>query len=1157
MNNKNFSANNIFLTDKKEELIEKNSNNLLTDNYILISEIGNGSFGKIYLSYSIRDNLELAIKKIIKNDQKKYQIPQLENEAKIYQTLLNISNKTNLSGIEIIKQKEIQGISKFYGYGETINYYYLILEFLGPNLIELLKYCNIKTFTIPTVCLLSLQIINRIETLHKFGFLHRDIKPENFLLGTEDKSNIVYLIDFGLSKKYKMKNNQHIPYREGRNLIGTARYSSINTHLGIEQSRRDDLESIGYLLIFFLKGKLPWMGLKNNNNNNEKNKYAKIMEKKLSIPTEILCYGIPEEFSMYLSYCKNLKFEDKPDYDYCRNLFIKCLGKFSMIHNIDKELLKFDWCYENINEIWEKYNVKYSISICNSNTNLKSNLSKNYEDEIDIKNDNNKNNAINNQECKKIDNKNKNNNFLKTPNNNFDVSSSPDFNKNKNLNENAKVNIFENKKSNENEKKENNSSNKNNTSSSNKKENINQKSEKNSKSGSSWESSKLVNSRTSESSSSDTIKLNGNIKEHFEDIFINNDLNNDNNYLHNTNDEYIDKYIEKLMKNSKLEKDKYNEINKITNHNSRQNSIKKLKKNGTINNQIEQKTFLNKRLQSNNVEEKGNINLINNNIRQAKKFTTQKFFNNKYLKFFNEKINSDEDIQLQLKNSLNKYTILPNSNYLKKGIFELNKTDTFLPDMTNLYLKKDNIIKIKKEIVTESYVILQTLGKGSYGSVKKVRHKHLGDIRAMKIVNKVRNTLSKEIEILRKISHPNIINIYEIFEDRKKYYIITEFCEGGELFEQITKKGFYNELEAAKIIKQILQAVNYLHQLNIVHRDIKPENIMLLSHNLDLKLIDFGTALEVPKGKRLKKFIGTSYYIAPEVIMEDYDNKCDIWSCGIILYILLSGFPPFNGHSNKQIYNNIRFQKLYFSQDEWKGISKDAIELIKNMLNKNPENRFSAEDCLNHKWFNILTDNNKNLSCSTENKIQIIERMTKFVQENKFKQAVLQFITTQFNLKKEENYLRNMFREFDKDDKGVISKKDFQEQIKSLYGDVISEEITNKIFKNIDLDNSGEISYNEFLTSVIDDKKILTEDRLQKAFNMFDNDGNGMLSIEEIKGLFGGDEETWEHILKEVDMNGDKNVDFDEFKILMLGINPKDLGADENIERETLNLIDY
>jgi calcium-dependent protein kinase len=485
-------------------------------------------------------------------------------------------------------------------------------------------------------------------------------------------------------------------------------------------------------------------------------------------------------------------------------------------------------------------------------------------------------------------------------------------------------------------------------------------------------------------------------------------------------------------------------------------------------------------------------------------------------------------------------------------MLQLTYTD-ISPDLTNLYLKKDNIIKIKREIVTESYVILQTLGKGSYGSVKKVRHKNLGDIRAMKIVNKVRRTLSKEIEILRKISHPNIINIYEIFEDRKKYYIITEFCEGGELFEQITKKGFYNELEAAKIIKQILQAVNYLHQLNIVHRDIKPENIMLLSHthNLDLKLIDFGTAVDVPKGKRLKKFIGTSYYIAPEVIMEDYDFKCDVWSCGIILYILLCGIPPFNGNSNKQIYNNIRFQKLYFSQDEWKGISKDAIELIKNMLNKNPENRFSAEECLNHKWFNILSDNN-NQSSSNENKIQIIERMTRFVQENKFKQAVLQFIITHFNLKKEETYLRKIFKEFDKDDKGVISKSDFQEQIKSLYGDVISEEIINKIFKNIDLDNSGEISYNEFLTCVINDKKILTEDRLEKAFHMFDKDGNGMLSIEEIKGLFGGDEETWENILKEVDMNGDKNVDFNEFKILMLGLNPKDIGNIEDNDNDTI-----
>ena len=191
------------------------------------------------------------------------------------------------------------------------------------------------------------------------------------------------------------------------------------------------------------------------------------------------------------------------------------------------------------------------------------------------------------------------------------------------------------------------------------------------------------------------------------------------------------------------------------------------------------------------------------------------------------------------------------------------------------------------------------------------------------------------------------------------------------------------------------------------------------------------------------------------------------------------------------------------------------------------------------------------ISSNRSNKIKIVEKMADFVQQNKFKQAVLQFITTQFNLKKEEDYLRKYFKDFDKENKGLISKNDFQNQIKYLYGDVISKEISDKIFYNLDLDNSGNISYNEFLTSVLDYKQLLTEDSLKKTFNMFDKNGNGKLSIDEIKNYFGGDEETWKNILKEVDVNGDGEVDFDEFKILMLGFNPNEIVAIKTLGKET------
>ena len=257
--------------DKKNPAMVKD---FIAESFVLLHIIGKGSFGQIYISYNLRDNLPVSVKK---EEKKPGKTPQLKTESKIYQTLLNIQ-ADDVSGAKPLGQDDVTGVPRFYGVGELPDCYYMIIDFLGPNLIELFNYCGCKKFTISTVCLIALQVLNRIENIHKHHYLHRDIKPENFLIGIHEKSNIIYLIDFGLSKRYKNpKTHQHIPYREGRALTGTARYVSINTHMGIEQSRRDDLESIGYMLIYFLKGVLPWQGLKNGNE-----KYTRIMEKKIT-----------------------------------------------------------------------------------------------------------------------------------------------------------------------------------------------------------------------------------------------------------------------------------------------------------------------------------------------------------------------------------------------------------------------------------------------------------------------------------------------------------------------------------------------------------------------------------------------------------------------------------------------------------------------------------------------------------------------------------------------------------------------------------------------------------------------------------------------------------------------------------------------------------
>ncbi|KAJ4708678.1 Casein kinase [Melia azedarach] len=260
-------------------------------------KIGSGSFGEIYLGTNIQTNEEVAIK--LENVKTKH--PQLLYESKLYRIL------QGGTGIPNVRWFGVEG-----------DYNVLVMDLLGPSLEDLFNFCSRK-LSLKTVLMLADQMINRVEFVHSKSFLHRDIKPDNFLMGLGRRANQVYIIDFGLAKKYRdSSTHQHIPYRENKNLTGTARYASMNTHLGIEQSRRDDLESLGYVLMYFLRGSLPWQGLKAGT---KKQKYEKISEKKVSTSIEALCRGYPTEFASYFHYCRSLRFDDKPDYAYLKRIF--------------------------------------------------------------------------------------------------------------------------------------------------------------------------------------------------------------------------------------------------------------------------------------------------------------------------------------------------------------------------------------------------------------------------------------------------------------------------------------------------------------------------------------------------------------------------------------------------------------------------------------------------------------------------------------------------------------------------------------------------------------------------------------------------------------------------------------------------------------------
>lgn len=282
--------------------------------YRLGKKIGSGSFGDIYFGVNVSTGEEVAIK--LEPLRSKH--PQLLRETKIYRSLHGIV------GIPLVKW-----------YGTEGDYNVMIIDLLGKSLEDCFDICG-RHFSLKTVLMIADQLLSRIEIIHSKCYIHRDIKPDNFLMGKGSRKNLVYVIDFGLSKLYRdPRTHRHIPYIEGKSLTGTARYASLNTHLGIEQARRDDMESLGYVFTYFLKGSLPWQGLKANT---KRQKYEKILEKKARTSVDMLCQGLPAEFKTYFDHVKGIRFEDRPDYDMLKRLFRELF--FRKGHTYDN---LFDW----------------------------------------------------------------------------------------------------------------------------------------------------------------------------------------------------------------------------------------------------------------------------------------------------------------------------------------------------------------------------------------------------------------------------------------------------------------------------------------------------------------------------------------------------------------------------------------------------------------------------------------------------------------------------------------------------------------------------------------------------------------------------------------------------------------------------------------------
>ena len=289
-----------------------NKTKILSDNYLIIKKIGAGSFGEVFLAQNTKNGHYVAAK-----IEEKARVPRIYNEYKIYCYL----HKKNFD----------KGLPKIYDFLGTADYNIMFMQLLGPSLEDLFNQSN-RGFKFHTVANIALNLITLLEKLHNAEFIHRDIKPNNFLVD-KDNQRTIYIMDFGLSKKYII-DNKHIKYRDKRSLIGTARYASINMHMGIEPTRRDDLESLGYMLIYFIKGSLPWQGIKRKPGNNN---LESIGECKICTSIDTLCENLPSCFKEYITYTRSLKYDETPNYEYLRNIFSNKINEIGIT-------TCYEWC---------------------------------------------------------------------------------------------------------------------------------------------------------------------------------------------------------------------------------------------------------------------------------------------------------------------------------------------------------------------------------------------------------------------------------------------------------------------------------------------------------------------------------------------------------------------------------------------------------------------------------------------------------------------------------------------------------------------------------------------------------------------------------------------------------------------------------------------
>ena len=435
----------------------------------------------------------------------------------------------------------------------------------------------------------------------------------------------------------------------------------------------------------------------------------------------------------------------------------------------------------------------------------------------------------------------------------------------------------------------------------------------------------------------------------------------------------------------------------------------------------------------------------------------------------------------------------------------------------------------------------QELGKGQFGTTYLVSHKVTKREAACKAIAKRKLVSAEDVEdVRREISilhhlgdHPNVVELIDAYEGSKHIYIVMELCEGGELFDRIVARGHYSEKDAATIFRTMMRTVAHCHNLGVIHRDLKPENFVLKTTEPDaaIKAIDFGLSTYFEPQQHFHDIVGSAYYVAPEVLKRNYSNEADVWSAGVILYILLAGVPPFWAQSEQAIFDEVLKGKYDLRSDPWDKISEGAKDVVRKMLVSDPKQRATAQEVLNHPWVREDGD-----ASDAQLEDVVLSRMRKFAAMNKFKKMGMLAVAKTLS-KEEIAGMKEVFQAFDTDRSGTVTISELMDGLRKKGVEKAASEVA-ELVKSMDMDGSGELDYEEFIAATLSTAKMENEDNLARAFAYFDKDNSGYISRLEVQKVitdFGLDREFGDvnDFMEAADTNKDGKIDYDEFLAVM------------------------